>query len=196
MTDGYIGIFQRPLYPDPVIGVSVSEISDTVEITWNVVPSGVSSEYEVWSSVGNETNYELIAIVSNTEIASGQQTITVIDDTYDTIDTTYYKIYHKSVGYYSEPLNSGITTTYSVSDPTNLTYESGYADFSMSFTPPTSRLLSHIEIYKDAQVVASGLNEGAAALVYSGKTSNYIYDIPENDRNKYHQFWISSVTKT
>jgi hypothetical protein len=196
MTDGYIGIFQRPLYPDPIDGVVLTEVADTMELTWDIVPSGVSSEYEVWSSVGSLDNFEIIAIVSTTELASGQQTITVVDNTYEAETDVYYKVYHKSVGYYSDPLQSGIAITYSVPDPTNLTYEEGYADFSLTFTPPTSRLWSHVEIYKDAQIASSGLNEGAALLVYSGKTSSFTYDIPDGDRDKYHQFWISSVTKT
>jgi hypothetical protein len=199
-TPGFIGFFWQPLVPDPITGVTLNEVGDSVEITWDVIQaviqSGLSTEYEVWSSVGDQNNYNHIATVNNIEISSGLESVTVVDETYDAISTIYYKLYHISTGYYSNPLESGIALTYSVPDPTNLTYEEGYADFSLMLTPPTSRLWSHVEIYKDAQVIEGNLSEGAAVLVYSGKTSSFIYEIPGDDRDKYHQFWISSVTKT
>ncbi len=70
-TPGFVGMFWQPLYPEPVTGLDFLEVEDTVEITWNIVPSGHSSEYEVWSSVGDQNNYNLIATISNIEIPSG-----------------------------------------------------------------------------------------------------------------------------
>ncbi len=196
MTDGYIGVFQRPLYPDPVAGVSFNEVGDLLEVTWDIVPSGVSSDYEVWSSVGDQNNYDLIAIVNNMEIASGEESVTVVDESYDASTIIYYKLFHKSVGYYSDPLESGIALTYSVPDPTNLDVAVGLNQIALSWTNDTSRLLKSVKVTHDANEVEGNLSEGSSVEVFNGTAGGFTYEVLAADITKWHQFWISSITKT
>ena len=196
MSDGYIGVFQRPLYPEPVGGVTFNEVGDAMELTWYIVPSGVSSEYEVWSSVGDQNNYNLVAIISNVEIPSGQQSITVVDESYDASTIVYYKIYHKAVGYFSDPLESGIALTYSVSDPTNLDVAVGLNQIALSWTNDDSRLLEGVSIIHMAASGQELLVEVSGIEVFNGLAGAYTFEVSTSELGCWHQFWISSVTKT
>ena len=195
MSDGYIGVFQRPLYPDPVLGVSFNEDGDSLEITWNIVASGVSSEYEVWSSVGDTDNYSLIAIVSSIEISSGLESITVIDESYDAVTTVYYKLYHKATGYFSDPLESGIALAYSVPDPTNLEVAVGLNQIALSWTNDDSRLLDGVSIIHMAASGQELLVEVSGIEVFNGLAGAYTYEVLSTELEHWHQFWVSSVTK-
>ncbi len=200
-TPGFIGMFWQPLYPDPVTGLDFLEVADTVEITWDVAPwdvisSGLSSEYEVWSSVGDQNNYNLIATINNVEIPSGSETITIVDETYDAIGTIYYKLYHISVGHYSNPLESGIALTYSVPDPTNLDVSVALNNISLSWTNDISRILAGVSIVHHAANNIGDLMESSGVELFNGTAGGFTYEVPEADIVKWHQFWISSVTRT
>ncbi len=195
MTDGYIGVFQRPLYPDPVAGVSFNEVGDSLEVTWDIVPSGVSSDYEVWSSVGDQNNYNLIATISNIEIPSGSESVTIVDESYDASTIIYYKVYHKSTGYFSDPLESGIALTYSVPDPTNLDVAVALNQVSLSWTNDISRLLAGVSIVHHAANNFGDLTESSGIELFDGTAGGFTYEVPSVDIDKWHQFWISSVTK-
>ena len=195
MSDGYIGIFQRPLYPDSVSGVVLTEIDNAVQITWDIIPSGVSSEYEVWSSVGDENNYQLISIISNVEIASGEESITIVDRTYDASTTVYYKIYHVATGHYSTVLQSGIELPYSVPDPSGLQIATGLNTITLDWVNPDDRLLDGTMVMHDSNSGIENLLESSSSLVFSGLASSYTYEVLFDEISYWHQFWVSSVTK-
>jgi hypothetical protein len=196
MSDGYIGLFQHPLYPNPVSGIAFNEVGDTLEITWNIMFSGVSSEYEVWSSVGDQNNYNLIATISNIEIPSGQQTITIVDESYDSSTIVYYKIYHKSIGYFSDPLESGLSLTYSVPDPTNLDVAVGINQIAMSWTNDESRLLESASVVHHSALSSGDLVEISGSEVFNGMAGSYTYEVFASELDYWHQFWVSSITRT
>ncbi len=195
-TPGFIGMFWQPLYPEPVTGLDFLEVADTVEITWDVVPSGQSSEYQVWSSVGDQNNYNLIATISNVEIPSGSETVTIVDESYDAIGTIYYKLYHISVGHYSQPLDSGIALTYSVPDPTNLDVSVALNSISLSWTNDISRILAGVSIVHHAANNLGDLMESSGVELFNGTAGAFTHEVPEENIFKWHQFWISSVTRT
>ena len=196
MSDGYVGMFQRELYPEPVESVSFNEVADSLELTWPVVISGVSSEYEIWSSVGDLNHFNLIGVVSNIEIASGLQYITIVDQSYETATTIYYRIYHKAKGYYSLVLESGIQLAYSVPDPTDLSVAAGVNQISLNWINDTSRLLDGVSIIHMAAADQGDLVEVSGIEVFSGLTTAYTYEVPTYELDLWHQFWISSVTRT
>lgn len=196
MSDGYIGLFKRPLYPDPVLGVTFNEVGDSLEVTWNIVASGVSSEYEVWSSVGDLNNYNLIATVSSIEIASGVESITIVDQSYDTSTVIYYKLYHKSTGYYSTVLESGIALAYSVPDPINLEVAVGLNQIALSWTNDESRLLESISVTHLSALDSGDLVEISGIEVFNGLAGAYTYEVLSTELEYWHQFWVSSETRT
>lgn len=196
MTDGYVGMFQRPLYPDPVTGVTFNEVGDGLEITWPIVISGVSSYYEVWASVGDINNYNLVGVVSNIELYSGQEYITIVDKSYEASTIIYYKIYHVSSGYYSTVLESGIALSYSVPDPTNLTVAVGMNQIALSWTNDDSRLLESVSVVHMSAAGQEDLVEVSGMEVFNGLSASFTYEVPTSELNLWHQFWISSVTRT
>jgi hypothetical protein len=196
MSDGYIGLFKRPLYPDPVTGVSFNEVGDALEVSWNIVPSGVSSEYEVWSSVGDQNNYSIIATVSAVELYSGLDTITIVDQSYDASTTIYYKLYHKSTGYFSDVLESGITLSYTVPDPTNLNVAVGMNQIALSWTNDESRLLESVSVVHMAASGQEMLVEVSGTEVFNGMAAGYTHEVPTSELDYWHQFWVSSITRT
>jgi len=196
MSDGYIGLFKRPLYPDPVLGVSFNEVGDSLEVTWNIVPSGVSSEYEVWSSVGDLNNFNIIATISTIEIYSGLNTITIVDQSYNSATTVYYRLYHKSTGHYSDVLASGITLTYTVPDPTNLGVAVGMNQIALSWTNDESRLLESVSVVHMAASGQELLVEVSGAEVFNGLAGGYTHEVPTLELDYWHQFWVSSITRT
>jgi hypothetical protein len=48
----------------------------------------------------------------------------------------------------------------------------------------------------DSQEVESNLSESNAIICYQGLDENFIYKIPIADIDKYHQFWIYTITRT
>jgi hypothetical protein len=83
-----------------------------------------------------------------------------------------------------------------VPDPTGMAVIPSVEHFIIEYSMPDDRRLSHIEIYKDANDDDSLLSEGNATLVYSGLNENFVYKIPESDLDKFHQFWIFSITRS
>jgi hypothetical protein len=189
-------MFWRQLWPDPVTGVTFNEVGDGLEVTWEVVPSGVSSEYEIWASVGDQNNYNLVGIVSNIEIASGLEYVTIVDKSYDASTTIYYKIYHKATGYYSTVLESGITLAYSVPDPTNLDLAVGLNQIALSWTNDESRLLEATSVVHMAASGQELLVEASGTEVFRGMAGAYTYEVPFSELDYWHQFWVSSITRT
>ena len=196
VNDGYVGMFWRQLYPDPVASVGLAEIGNAVQITWDIVPSGVSSLYEVWSSVGDENNYQLISIISNVEIASGEESVTIVDRTYGASGMIYYKIYHVATGHYSTVLSSGIQLTYAVSDPSELQIAASLNTLTLDWVNPDDRLLDGTMVMHDSNSGIENLLESNSALVFSGLASTYTYEVPFDETYYWHQFWVSSITRT
>jgi hypothetical protein len=193
---GFTGLFWTPIHPNPVEGLSFNEVGDSLEITWPVVASGVSNEYEVWSSVGDQNNYNLVGIVNNIEIPSGSEYVTIVDKSYEAITTVYYKIYHKSTDYFSTPLESGIALTYSVPDPTNLEVSKGLNQLALSWTNNDSRLLEATSITHMSAVDPGDLVEISGVEIFLGLAAGYNYEVTTAGIELWHQFWVSSVTRT
>lgn len=220
MADGYIGIFIRNNIPSQPTGLVLTEINDTVSVVWNVNSTEEITQYELWSSIGDTSNYILRDIISLEEF-EGNPTITVIDDSYNLVTTVYYKVFARYMDSYSDALTGNKVLAYSVPDPTALLVGASTNKFSLRWKRPTSRLLENLTVVKDAQVVEGDLSEGAAVEVYEGLAGGMDYEVPspdpdestghygrplwgevsygdgtESDIPKYHQFWVSSNTKT
>ena len=173
----------------------LTEATDTVEVEFDVSADDNANKYEIWSSIGDESEYALIAEIKAEDITK-PSTIKIIDRFYDRKTTIYYKVFACYNDNRSDVLSGNKTLTYSVSDPSTLECANSVEGLALTWTPPTSRLLDYIEVKKDANTVKENLSEGSAVTVYQGKGNSYTYPVPSADWNKWHQFWVSSITKT
>jgi len=195
MADGYAGIFIRQNIPSQPAGLTLVQNGDIVQITWNVNSNEDIASYEVWSSVGNNTDFKLLTTIPKTEFA-GQATITFIDDTFNRATTIYYRIHAVYTYNYSPVLTGNITVNYQVPDPIDLVVEPGVNDIKLSWKNNDSRLLEGVQIKMDKNADDTQLDETNAVQVYSGMAGSYTYAVDSADTNLWHQFWISSITRT
>lgn len=192
----FAGYYKRVNIPDAPTNLQLTEVDDKVEVEFDLSDSPDIDYYEIWSSVGGETDYALIATISKDEIDPEDESVSIIDETYDTVTTIYYKVFAIYQGNYSASLDGNIVLAYSVPDPTSLTVKAETTSFTINYVRSTNRLLESVLITKDAQTNSGDLDEGNATEIYEGLASGYTYEIPVDDYTKWHQFWISSVTRT
>lgn len=199
IVPGITGLFWTPIYPEPVVGMTFNEVGDSLEVTWDVVRAGISGiegDYEVWSSVGDQNNYNLIGKVNSIEVLSGLETITIVDQSYNAITDVYYQVYHSAFGYYSPVLESGIALTYSVPDPTNVEAGVGLNQISLAWTNDESRLLEAVSVVHHSADEEGNLLEASGVEVFRGLAGGYTYEVPSSGIEQWHQFWTSSITRT
>lgn len=193
---GYSGQIKDVLQLDPVppTDLILVESGDKVEVCFTPpIDKTIINSYEVWSSVGGETDYGLIASIDPDVIG---ETVTVLDDTYMKKDTIYYKVFALSNGVKSPPLEGNITVSGNAADPSNLSIIPQPSSFIIQYNIPDDRRISHIEIYKDANEISGSLSESNSSLIYSGNSNTYTYKIPLSDYEKFHKFWVKSITRS
>ena len=89
-----------------------------------------------------------------------------------------------------------ITPVNDVGDVSGLTITSFGSNFFLRWRSPIDRRLDYIEIKVDSNVSSGSLSEGSAVTCFQGNDENYIYNIPDPDVDKFHQFWVYSITRT
>jgi hypothetical protein len=182
--------------PNPASSLVLTESGDTMGVKFTLSDSTEVTEYEIWASFGGTTNYEIVGIVNKADIAGGSTTYTFTDDSYNRKGTIYYRVYAKNGSVRSTALEGNATIGYTVVDPTNLQVVANVDSFDIYYTVPQSRLLDHIEVLIDKQVVEANLLESNAVIVYSGLADRYTYKIPTADYDKFFNVWVRSVTRT
>ena len=158
-----------------------------------VSASGEVHRYEVWSSVGSTTNYNLIGVINEYNVSSSYQ---IVDDTFNKNDTMYYSVYSLRHGKYSTALAGNITVTGNVADVSNMRVMDSLEGFHLEWALPNDNRLQQVEVNVDSATTLGGLSEGASTNFYTGLTEHTFYEVPEADANKFHQFWIYTITRT
>jgi len=172
----------------------LTEVNDYVNVQFDQSASPSIDEYEIWRSETSSTSgFALIGIIKSDD---AQPTMILVDDTYTKQGALYYRIYAVKNGARSAALTGSITTTGIVADVTNLQITEDVDKFIIQYTVPDDRRLAYVEIKVDAQLNSIDLAEINATTIYQGKDGIYIYKIPDADKDKYHQFWVYTVTRT
>ncbi|MHA2093015.1 MAG: hypothetical protein ACW98F_00030 [Candidatus Hodarchaeales archaeon] len=193
MSDGYAGVFST--HPPTPSGIQLTEIGDTVEVEW-YVPAGEENytHYEVWSSVGDETEYSLIAKITKDEVADSGF-LKILDLSYDRQTILFYRIYSARNEYRGVTLSGNITLTWNVPDPTDLTVAADSNSFTLNWVNDDSRLLKEVVVIKDSDADSGNLYEASGIEVYRGLAETFTYQV-SGIQTDWYQFWVSSVTRT
>jgi hypothetical protein len=93
-------------------------------------------------------------------------------------------------------LESGISLTYSVPDPTNFEAGVGLNQISLSWTNDESRLLEAVSVTHHSADEEGSLLEASGVEVFRGLAGGYTYEVPSSGIEDWHQFWASSITRT
>ena len=72
----------------------------------------------------------------------------------------------------------------------------GVTDIKLSWTNNESRLLAGVLIKHDENADDTQLSESNAVQVFSGLAGSFVYTVDTSNPNNFHQFWVSSLTKS
>jgi len=180
--------------PDAPTNLTLLENDDKVQIQFKPPTEDLSINiYEIWSSVGNTTSYGLIAQVKPEDIENNLASI--IDKSYIRKTNIYYKIYAITNGVRSSPLEGNITLVNNAHEAFYVSVVPYLESFMVQYTIPNDRRIDHVEVYKQALTSSTGFEETSSDLIYTGTADSYTYKIPHTDIDKFHKFWIKTITK-
>ena len=190
----FSGSFSGSFYttPSPPTNLSLTQEDGTVVVQFTSA-SGDINRYEVWSSVGDENNYNLIGALNEDNFTASIQ---ITDDTFNKKDTIYYSVYSLNHGKYSDSLTGNITVTGDVANVTDMRVMEALHGYHLEWALPNDNRLQQVNVKVDSSTTLAGLSEANSTTFYSGLAEHTFYEVPEADANKYHQFWIDSVTRT
>ncbi len=178
--------------PSAPTNLVLTQVGGTVTVEFDSA-SGEVHRYEVWSSVGDTTNYNLIGVINEDNVTA---TMEVVDDTFNRNATIYYSVYAIRHGKYSTALSGNVTVTGNVADVTGMRVMEALEGYHLEWTLPNDNRLQQVEVNVDSADTLGGLSEGASSTFYTGIAEHTFYEVPEADANKFHQFWIYAITRT
>lgn len=183
--------------PEAPANLTLSEVGSTVNVQFDLpsVRENIS-EYEIWRSVGDETDYNLVDTVRDGEIAGAETTYTFVDDSYEANTTIYYKVMSNHSGVRSATITDFITPVNTIADPTNLKVIADIHNYKVEYDVPEDRRLDSVIVKVDQASDTVSLDYANATQVYQGTSDNFTYEIPESDKDLYHKFWVESVTRS
>lgn len=165
--------------------VSKNNNGDAVQFTFN---QSNGQYYEIWSSVGNTNDYALIGKVDPNSVTAQ---MTFLDSTINTNSATvYYRVYAINKGIYGVPLE--FNHAFSWSAPDIVPTSNVVMDFILvSWEKPASRLVKGFTVKMHA---ASGTPAYASASVVASTTNTmFVYNVPSNQLDYNHEFWIEPI---
>jgi hypothetical protein len=164
---------------------------DTVEIEFTI--DATADTVEVYASYEADDNFNLIASIPGEDWSGSDK---VVDASFNRKTTIYYRIYIVRWGVRSLALTDSIALALDASAVTSLTVAEDMDHFSLDYVLPTERKFSHVTITRHAEADSGDLLEGSASEIYSGSNNHLLYSILGADIDKYHQFWVTTVTRT
>lgn len=186
---GFQPTLEVPIAPTSLVLTEEAEYVQ-VEFSLSVIPDKV----EIWASqISAVESFELIGV-----IVSPSSSETLKDYSYLSSGTVYYKIYAIKYGIYSVPLTGNITTIYMLGNLTNVILNEDFNTFRLQWENPGDRRFKEVEIYYDAQEIEANLSETQAivnGVQYTGNDESFEYEIKAGDEDKFHQFWIKTLTR-
>ena len=180
--------------PDAPAACSGVEVGVLTQVGFEESTSSGVEQYEIWTSVTNQTDFGLMAIIPSDDFSFAPD-MSVDDDTYNITSTTlYYRVYAVANGSRSTATTCNVTVSNTVADP-SFTIQPMVDFFYIYWDVPTDRRLDYIEVYADSAATDTA-NRGAASLVYSGTGGSFMYLVAAGEEAYYHDFWVESVTRT
>lgn len=173
------------VYPSAPTLVSKATNGDGVQITFN---QSNGQYYEIWSSVGNATDYALVGKVDPNSVAAQ---MTFIDSTMNTNSATiYYRIYAINKGVYGPPLE--FSHSFSWSSPDIVPTSNVLMDLVIvTWEKPQSRLVKGFIVKLHS---SSGTPSYASATQVANTTNTmFVYNVPRTQLDYNHEFWIEPV---
>jgi len=183
--------FQTVAAPNAPSITSTTVVNETIEMVFGQSSTSGVTRYEVWSDGATGSDYSLISIIPAQDAAAS---MSVVDLSFDTGGTVAYRVYAIKNGVYSTAATTTKSFTIPSLDVTNMSVVSSITNYDIQYDLPETRFLDHIEIYKDAETTLVALSRTGAALIYSGSSDNFTYNVPPSDKAKYHQFWVEVVS--
>ena len=183
--------------PEPVANIVPIEVGANVDVSFEL-PSereGIN-KYEIWRAYGEEGTYKLVGVMEDESIDADAVTATFTDEELDRIGLIKYKVYAVKNGIRSEAVAGEITTVDGVGDPTNLQVVATSDYYDIRFDLPRDKRLKEIVVKVDMGEDEEALSEEDAVEIYRGLSDNLTYVIPELDMDKFHQFYVTAVTRT
>ena len=165
--------------------VSKTTNGDGIQFTFN---QSNGQYYEIWSSVGNATDYSLVGKVDPNSVAAQ---MTFIDKTFvDASATIYYRIYAINKGVYGPPLefnHSFSWTAPEIAPTSNVLMDL----IIVNWEAVDSRLVRGYEVRLHS---TSGTPTYSSASVVATTTNTmFVYSVPSNQLDYNNEFWINPL---
>ena len=169
-------------------GLSTSIVNDTIDLRITKSATADIDYYLVFNSIDGG-DYGLISVISPADMAN---TMSVIDNTFDQTGTIAYKVYAVKGGVYSNAATASRSFTISSLEPTNLSVTPLNKTYYIQWDKPSanSRFVGNYKVYKHAHATQASLSRSSATLVYTGDRTSLMYTVADEDKAKFHQFWV------
>jgi len=175
--------------PGAPSSLSTTIVNDTIDLSFNKSSTSNIDYYLVFNSIDGSTDYGLISVIDPADFGN---TMSVIDSTFSQTGTMAYRVYAVKNGVYSSAATTSKAFTISSLEPTNLSVTPLNKVYFIQWDPPSTKakFVSNYKIYKHAHATQSSLSRSSASLIYTGNNTSYMYTIADEDKAKYHQFWV------
>lgn len=173
----------------------VKETNGDLTLTVDTQASDNSTHYEIWRSVKDENNYELLETVPTDNVADDSAFI-IVDSEYAFRGLVYYKAFAVNLQTYSVVAKDNFNALHDLPDPSSLVVATGAFQFALTWVNVNNPMLKEVEIWKEARVTSSGFLEANAVKVYAGLSTSFTYEVPAVDYAKHHKFWLKSIEQT
>lgn len=178
--------------PNAPTNLSLTVVSNTINVTFNASTTSDIDAYLVYSSVDG-SDYGLISIIPPDDFSA---TMSIIDDAFSVSGTQAYRVYAMKLGNMSSALTGSISYTVSTPlEPTNMSVIPLNTAYFVQWDPPSSnaRFVTAYNVYKHEASSQASLARASATLVYSGMNTNYMYQVSGANNTNYHQFWVETT---
>lgn len=175
--------------PGAPSSLSTTIVNDTIDLSFNKSSTSNIDYYLVFNSIDGSSDYGLISVIDPADFGN---TMSVIDSTFSQTGTMAYRVYAVKNGVYSSAATTSQAFTISSLEPTNMSVTPLNKVYFIQWDPPSSKskFVSNYKIYKHAHATQSSLSRSSASLIYTGNNTSYMYTIADEDKAKYHQFWV------
>jgi len=175
--------------PGAPSSLSTSIVNDTIDLSFNKSSTSNIDYYLVFNSIDGSSDYGLISVIDPADFGN---TMSVIDSTFSQTGTMAYRVYAVKNGVYSSAATTSQAFTISSLEPTNMSVTPLNKVYFIQWDPPSSKskFVNNYKIYKHAHATQGSLSRSSASLIYTGNNTSYMYTIADEDKAKYHQFWV------
>lgn len=175
--------------PGAPSSLSTTIVNDTIDLRFNKSSTSNIDYYLVFNSIDGSSDYGLISVIDPADFGN---TMSVIDSTFSQTGTMAYRVYAVKNGVYSSAATTSKAFPISSLEPTNMSVTPLNKVYFIQWDPPSTkaRFVSNYKIYKHAHATQGSLSRSSASLIYTGNNTSYMYTIADEDKAKYHQFWV------